>query len=89
MSNKRSIAKKAVILCVLNVIRRYASREAPVSQIGLTLVLNKAGIPCDRKTVGRNIAYLREFGYPIEKIHGKGYYLDEDAMAELDNPLVI
>ena len=68
---------------------KYASKDAPATQCALTAVLLRAGIPCDRKTVGRNIGYLIEFGYPIVKLHGKGYYLDEAAMAASDNPFVV
>ena len=79
---EKKIAKKTIILYVLNVIRGYSSEEYPVSQTAICNFLNDLGIPCDRKTVGRNIQYLREFGYPIQKIEGRGYYLDLRAMQE-------
>ena len=74
---KKKIAKKTIILYVLNVIKVYSSKEYPISQTAICEYLNDINIMCDRKTVGRNIAYLQEFGYPIKKINGKGYYLDE------------
>ena len=80
MTDKKSISKKTIILYVLNVLRKYATREEPISQTALALVLTKAGVPCDRKTVGRNIEYLIAFGYPIKKLHGKGYYLDREQL---------
>ena len=80
MNSKKRIANKAIILYVLNVIKVYASKEYPVSQTAICEYLNDINVPCDRKTVGRNIAYLQEFGYPIKKINGKGYYLDQTEM---------
>lgn len=80
MDERKKIAKKTVILYVLNIIKLYSSQEYPVSQSAICNYLNDIGVPCDRKTVGRNIEYLKEFGYPIEKISGKGYWLDKEKM---------
>ena len=77
---QKKIAKKVIILYVLNLIKAYSSEEYPVSQTAICHFLNDIGVPCDRKTVGRNVEYLREFGYPIKKIEGKGYYLDKESM---------
>ena len=77
---EKKIASKTIILYVLNVIKVYASEEYPVSQTAICEYLNEINIACDRKTVGRNITYLQEFGYPIKKISGKGYYLDKNEM---------
>ena len=71
MRSKKEIAKKTVILYVLNIIKLYSSEEYPVSQTAICNYLNDINVLCDRKTVGRNIAYLQEFGYPIVKINGK------------------
>lgn len=89
MQDKKTIAKKTVILCVLNVIRKYATKENPVTQTALCQFLRDLGIACDRKTVGRNIEYLCRFGYPIIKREGRGYYLDEEKLAACRNPLVV
>ena len=77
MEDKKKIAKKTIILYVLSIIKLYSSEEHPVSQTAICNYLNDIHIPCDRKTVGRNITYLQEFGYPIKKVNKKGYYLDE------------
>lgn len=74
----KKIAKKTIILYVLDVLRKYSSQDHPVSQSALAMYLNDIGIPCDRKTVGRNIGYLVDYGYKIVKIEGKGFYLTED-----------
>lgn len=73
---KKQIAKKTIILYVLKMLEKGSSKEKPITQTNITKVLNSLGIPCDRKTVGRNIDYLIEFGYPIVKLKGGGCYLD-------------
>lgn len=89
MENLKNIAKKAIIIYVLNVIKVYSSPEAPVSQTAICNYLNEIDVPCDRKTVGRNIEYLCEFGYPIKKVQGKGYYLTTEDIQKSKNKLVI
>lgn len=41
-------------------------------------VLNSIGVACDRKTIGRNINYLIEFGYKIEKTPQGYYFVSEE-----------
>ena len=89
MNEKKKIAKKTVILYVLNIIKLYSSEEHPVSQSAICNYLNEIGVACDRKTVGRNIEYLREFGYPIEKVSGRGYWLDKETMEKSNKRWVI
>lgn len=81
--------QKSDLLYVLNIIKRYSSEENPISQTAICLYLNDIGVPCDRKTVGRNVAYLREFGYPIKKIAGKGYFLDKEEMKNIGSKWVL
>ena len=88
MQSKTS-AKKIIILYVLNILKLYSSEEYPVSQTAICNYLNDINIPCDRKTVGRNIKYLQDFGYPITKVYGKGYYLDKEKPESLKNKFVI
>ena len=87
--NGKRIAPKTIVLYVLNVIKLYASAEYPVSQTAICKYLNEIGVPCDRKTVGRNVKYLQEFGYPIVHIPVKGYYLDGEALEKCKNKLVV
>ena len=89
MKDKKKIAKKTIILYVLNIIKLYSSEEYPVNQTDICNYLNDIHVSCDRKTVGRNIAYLQEFGYPIKKINGKGYYLDTNEAKESASKWVI
>ena len=70
--------KKLLILYVLKMLQEDSSKECPISQTSMAKVLNSMDIECDRKTVGRNIDYLIEFGYPIVKIKGGGCYMSKD-----------
>ena len=75
MEAKNGVSKKVIILYVLNILKMYSSPSTPVTQSAICTYLNDVGIVCDRKTVGRNIRYLTEFGYPIKRVNGRGYYL--------------
>ena len=72
------IAKKTIIVHVLRVLYRYTSNEYPATQTHIANYLNDIDIPCDRKTVGRNIKYLIDMGLPIIEKKGlkRGYYYD-------------
>ncbi len=74
---KKSIAKKTIILYVLKILQEGSSKDKPITQTSIAKVLNSIGVPCDRRTVGRNIDYLIEFGYPIKKIKGGGCYFEK------------
>ena len=89
MNERKRIAKKSSILYVLNIIKLYSSKEYPVSQSAICNFLNEINVPCDRKTVGRNIEYLQEFGYPIVNVPGKGFYIDKEALKSSKNKLII
>ena len=89
MRQQKSIAKKVIILYVLNILRVLSSEETPVTQTTISNYLNDINVPCDRKTVGRNILYLQEFGYPIKKINGEGYYLDKKEMENIKKKWIV
>lgn len=74
---KKSIAKKTIILYVLKILQEGSSKDKPITQTSIAKVLNSIGVLCDRRTVGRNIDYLIEFGYPIKKIKGGGSYFEK------------
>ena len=74
--------KKSTILYVLQALKRGSSKEEPVSQTAISNVLKLMGIECDRKTVGRDIDCLIDFGYKITKIKGGGCYLEGDFLPE-------
>ena len=75
---KKEIAKKTIILYVLEMLEKGSSKEKPITITNMTKVLNSLGIPCDRRTIGRNVDYLIEFGKPIKKIKGGGCYYDKE-----------
>jgi len=85
----KNLGKKTIILFVLNIIKLYSSADTPITQSAICVYLNDIGISCDRKTVGRNIKYLCEFGYPIKRINRKGYYLSNEEMQNSKNKFVI
>lgn len=70
--------KKVTILYVLKILKECSSVEHPVSQLLITRTINLAGIPCDRKTISRDIECLKEFGYKIVKLSGGGCYLRDN-----------
>lgn len=76
MDNKKVIAKKTIILYVLKMLYLGSSWKKPITITNITKVLNSMGVPCDRKTIGRNVDYLIDFGIPIVKINGGGCYFD-------------
>lgn len=80
---KGKAGKKLILLYVLNILKALSSEETPVNQTVICNYLNDIQIKCDRKTIGRNIRYLQEFGYPIKRIYRKGYYLDLSEMEKI------
>ncbi len=83
---EKDYAKKTVILYVLNILMQVSSEDRPVTFTVLANALNELGIACDRKTVGRNVDALIEFGYPIVKIRGGGCYYDNTKQLKINLP---
>ena len=73
----KEIAKKTIILYVLKILQEGSSKEKPITQTNIVRVLNSIGVPCSRKTIGRNIDYLIDFGYKIVKLKRGGCYFDK------------
>ena len=71
---KKCIAKKTIILYVLDMLEKGSSKNKPITITNMTNVLNSMGITCERRTIGRNVDYLIEYGKPIVKIKGGGCY---------------
>ena len=71
---KKCIAKKTIILYVLDMLDKGSSKNKPITMTNMTNVLNSMGITCERRTIGRNVDYLIEYGKPIVKIKGGGCY---------------
>lgn len=66
--------KKQNILLVLKILETESAAAHPFSQRKITDIIS-AVYPCDRKTVARNIYFLKSVGYPIVKT-ARGFYLD-------------
>ncbi len=71
-------SKKVIIVYILKVLYKYTSVDFPATQTTIVNYLNDIDIPCDRKTVGRNLKYLIDCGVPIKRKCCKngGYYYD-------------
>lgn len=74
----KKFLKKTTIVHVLRILYCYTSFDHPATQTVIVNYLNEIGLPCSRKTVGRNIGYLIECGVPIKRKNCKngGYYYD-------------
>ena len=66
--------KKHLILLILKILESETDSTHPLTQKAIVESISKV-YNCDRKTVGRNIKFLTEIGYPIVKT-GKGFYLE-------------
>ncbi len=68
--------KKLIILYVYDALKYGRSEKCLLHQTKIAKqITNICGIPCDRKTIARNIKYLQEYGCEIITIKGKGCYM--------------
>ena len=71
-------SKKQLILLILNELNANTDEEHPITQTQIARNLSGEKFTCDRKTVCRNIKFLKEMGYPIRKAeNNKGFYMDK------------
>ncbi len=69
-------SKKLIILYVYDALRYGSAEDCLLHQTKMAEQISKfCGVPCDRKTIARNINYLREYGCDIVTIKGKGCYM--------------
>ena len=66
--------KKQLIILVLRMLESESDEQHPLTQTEMSKVISEI-YPCDRKTVCRNIKFLKDMGYPIIKTT-KGFYMD-------------
>ena len=71
-------SKKYLILLILKILENESDESHPLTQSQIARLLSEV-FPCDRKTVCRNIAFLKKIGYPIIKT-SKGFYLKGKAV---------
>ena len=74
--------KKQLIILVLRMLESESDAQHPLTQTEMTKVISEI-YPCDRKTVCRNVQFLREMGYPIVKTT-KGFYMDNKAFSNAE-----
>ena len=65
--------KKYLIILILKYLEANSDEKHPLTQTRIAEEISGV-FPCDRKTVGRNLRFLKEVGYPIKKT-SRGFYL--------------
>ena len=80
-------SKKHLIVLVLRMLETHSDKDHPLTQVEITKAIS-AGFPCDRKTVGRNIKFLKELNFPIVKT-SKGFYMDNQTFSQNEIDLII
>ena len=71
--------KKHLIILVLKLLETETDQYRPLTQIEIAELISSV-YTCDRKTVGRNIRFLQEVGYPIVKTPN-GFYFDRKSFS--------
>ena len=66
--------KKNSIIAVLKILESNTDEQHPMTQTKIADWIADAKGCCDRKTVGRNIRFLQDLGYPIIKTP-RGFYM--------------
>ena len=79
--------KKCTIVLLLRLLENESDASHPLSQSALAKMMTDMGLPCDRKTVGRDIKALQGIGYPIRSCHS-GYYMDRLAVSATEAKIV-
>ena len=72
-------SKKQLILWILNVLNTESDEKKQITQTEIARIISDMYL-CDRKTVGRNIKFLQQMGYPIKKT-SKGFYIESKAFS--------
>lgn len=79
--------KKQNILLVLKILENNTDKSHLMTQTEIAELIS-CKYPCDRKTVGRNIAFLKDVGYPIVKT-SHGFYLDNKRFTVNERDIII
>ena len=72
--------RKVKLLKLLEMLRQNTDEQHPISTSGLICSLAQMDIPCDRRTLSRDIATLSNLGYEIMTTtvgHEKAYYVED------------
>lgn len=79
--------KKYLIVLILRILETHSDEKNPLTQIKIAEEISEK-YPCDRKTVGRNIRFLQEIGYPIVKT-SRGFYMDNQQFSHEEVAFVL
>ncbi len=79
--------KKQLILLILKILENESDKNHPLRQTYIARIISDV-LPCDRKTVGRNIKFLIKSGYPIVKTN-KGFYLSGKKLSLEEKDFII
>jgi len=79
--------KKYLIVLILRILETHSDEKTPLTQTEITKLIDRR-YPCDRKTVGRNMKFLKEIGYPIVKTP-KGFYMDNKLFSRSEISFVL
>lgn len=72
--------QKIKLLCLLELLKQETDEEHPMTTAEICSRLEKLNIPCDRRTLSKDIAILNEFGFEVMSDvagHGKVYYIED------------
>lgn len=72
--------RKIKLLKLLKLLRQRTDEDHPLSTNQICAILGAMQIPCDRRTLSRDVATLNELGYEIMTTtvgHEKAYYVDD------------
>lgn len=72
--------RKIKLLKLLELLRQRTDEDHPLSTNQICAILGAMQIPCDRRTLSRDVATLNELGYEIMTTtvgHEKAYYVDD------------
>lgn len=79
--------KKYFIILVLKILENETDGGHPLTQGKIAQIISDV-YPCDRKTVGRNIAFLKKIGYPIVKTP-KGFYMSQKRFTNEEKDFIL
>ncbi|OGO92983.1 MAG: hypothetical protein A2Y17_07075 [Clostridiales bacterium GWF2_38_85] len=72
--------QKIKLLKLMELFRHETDEEHPLKTSEVCVCLNKQNISCDRRTLGKDIAFLNEQGFEVMSVmrgHEKAYYIED------------
>lgn len=84
--------QKIKMLKLMEMLRRFADEEHPLTTEEICRRLGEMGISCDRRTVTKDIELLNDLGYEVmDRMvgHKKGYYLGDRSFSASELKILI